>query len=48
MIEQSLEAVADQLINPLENLIWGGMMTGPGLGFREETSAIPIFAGRQF
>jgi len=36
--QQALEAVRGKLVNPLENLIWGGAMAGDGFALAGETS----------
>jgi hypothetical protein len=36
--QQGLEPVRDQLVNPLENLVWGGALVGDGFSFAGETS----------
>jgi len=36
--QQELEPIRDQLVNPLENLVWGGALVGDGLVAAGETS----------
>ena len=36
--QQELEPVRDQLVNPLENLVWGGALVGDDFALAGETS----------
>lgn len=36
--QQELEPIRDQLVNPLENLVWGGALVGDGMTLAGETS----------
>jgi len=36
--QQNLEPIRDQLLNPLENLVWGGALVGDNMSFAGETS----------
>ena len=36
--QQSLEPVRDQMVNPLENLVWGGALAGDNSALAEETN----------
>jgi hypothetical protein len=36
--QQELEPIRDQLVNPLENLVWGGALVGDGFSLAGETS----------
>jgi hypothetical protein len=44
--QQKLEPVRDQLVNPLEDLVWGGALVGDDFAFKGETSG--SYAGTPF